>query len=319
MPSQKNRKGKAKHNADVTLFHSINDAALDELVAAIEGKCVKQGSTKSQMNGLVQKSISSAIEKAQQDPSPPYSFAAAGPKGNNEVAKGEWAHDVEELATPTLKRDEYVNKEVLLPKEYCGWRELAPRKYVRYEQFKGTDEEMEFIVNFFSEMLTEPYSSFTYQYFVFGWPDLCITAYGVESDTMPDSTVIGERMGAIVSRVTRYGPMKPLRGYVAMFAVAKHYRGFRLGTHLVSLTVKLMKAKDCDEVYLETPLSSRRALDLYDNLGFTKTKFLPRYYLDRSDAVRMVLWLKNALPEQEEGLPNGQSSILDTPTASSSV
>lgn len=53
-----------------------------------------------------------------------------------------------------------------------------------------------------------------------------------------------------------------------------------------------MKAKGCDEVYLETPTNNERALSLYLSLGFVKTKFLPRYYLDHTDAVRLKLWLK---------------------------
>ncbi|EPY35975.1 peptide alpha-N-acetyltransferase [Angomonas deanei] len=195
---------------------------------------------------------------------------------------------------------QYVNVEIPLPKEQTEWHEAAPGKYIRYEQFQGSDEEMDFIVDLFTKELTEPYSSFTYQYFVFGWPDLCITAYGVQSDKKPDASVKGEKVGAVVSRVTRKGPTKPLRGYLAMFAVVPSFRGFRLGSRLVTITVELMKAKGCDELYLETPVTNEKALNLYLRMGFTKTKFLERYYLDYSDAVRLKLWLKDAIPEEEK-------------------
>lgn len=196
------------------------------------------------------------------------------------------------------EEEEYVNEEVPLPDQYKVWQQVAPSRYVRYEQFQGTDEEMEYLIGFFTEMLSEPYSSFTYQYFVFGWPDLCITVYGVVSDTEPGADVVGEKVGAIVSRVSRKAPLMPLRGYIAMFAVAEKFRGFRLGRRLVAISVELMKEKRCDEVYLETPITSTRALDLYSSLGFAKTKYLPRYYLDHSDAVRMKLWLTDAIPKE---------------------
>lgn len=310
MSGQKSRRGKGKRNGNNNSLHSLKDSALDELAAAIEGKFIKEGSTKSQIKFLEQKKFMEAIEKAQQAAAAVSASSASGSrsseamrtKSHTEMMRKEWLSDVKGLGMNSIPHQEYVNKEVLLPKEYCEWNEIAPHKYVRYEQFKGTDEEMEFVVNFFAKMLSEPYSSFTYQYFVFGWPDLCVTAYGIESEALPDARAKGERVGAIVSRVTRKGPLEPLRGYVAMFAVGENFRGNRLGRRLVSLTVELMKAKDCDEVYLETPATNARALDLYHNVGFTKTKFLPRYYLDHSDAFRMVLWLKNALPPQEEGL-----------------
>lgn len=311
MSVQKPRKGKGKRNGVDNTAHALREAALDDLVAAIEGKFMKKGSTKSQMEFLERKSICNAIDKAQQTSSPS-SRPLPAPKSwnENETVKKDWSHDVKEVGLDSIPHQEYVNKEVFLPKEYCEWKEIAPQRYVRYEQFKGTDEEMDFIVNFFSKMLTEPYSSFTYQYFVCGWPDLCVTAYGVESATVPDDSVKGERVGAIVSRVTQKSLLEPLRGYVAMFAVGKNFRGYRLGSHLVRLTVELMKAKDCDLVYLETPLSNTRALDLYHHLGFCKTKFLPRYYLDHSDAYRMVLWLRKPHIRHEEGEEGNASSIL---------
>lgn len=207
-----------------------------------------------------------------------------------------------------IEEAQYVNVPVPLKAEQTQWQEVAPRKFIRYEQFSGEDADMDFIVQLFTKELTEPYSSFTYQYFVFGWPDLCVTAYGVESDTKPDESVRGEKVGAVVSRVTRKGPGKPLRGYVAMFAVVPHFRGFRLGSRLVALTIELMKAKSCDEVYLETPTNNERALSLYLSLGFVKTKFLPRYYLDHSDAVRLKMWLKDAFPyTAKEAVTNGDA------------
>ncbi|KAG5479200.1 hypothetical protein LSCM4_01789 [Leishmania orientalis] len=256
----------------------FDEAAIDALVRAIEGK-TKKGTTKSQLKQKEDKSRSRV-------------------NGNNYVLSEQMRNALlAQMQQSAAQGEEYVNVPVPLTGEEKEWQEIAPKKYIRYEQFGGSDEEMNFIVDLFTAELTEPYSSFTYQYFVFGWPDLCITAFGVESETKPDKSVVGEKVGAVVSRVTRKGADMPLRGYLAMFAVVPSFRGYRLGSRLVSLTVALMREKDCDEVYLETPTSNVRALGLYLNLGFAKTKFLPRYYLDHSDAVRLKLWLKDAVPK----------------------
>ncbi|KAK7197128.1 Acetyltransferase (GNAT) family/Acetyltransferase (GNAT) domain containing protein [Novymonas esmeraldas] len=256
---------------------NFDEAAIDALVKAIEGKA-KKGMTKSQLKQQEDKSLTRVSDA---------NYVLSGEMRKALLAQMERAATLEA---------QYVNVAVPLTEEEQEWQEVAPHKYIRYEQFGGSDAEMDFIVNLFTAELTEPYSSFTYQYFVFGWPDLCITAFGVESATKPDKSVVGDKVGAVVSRVTRKGAGMPLRGYVAMFAVVPQFRGYRLGSRLVSLTVELMRKKDCDEVYLETPTSNTRALGLYLNLGFAKTKFLPRYYLDHSDAVRLKLWLKDAVP-----------------------
>lgn len=267
----------------------IDDCALDALVNAIEGHTVsKKGMTKQQAKKIEEKN-SLAIDRVQN-------------RGMNltpdQIRKAMLAQ--QQMQQRAIEEAQYINVPVAFQKEQLQWQEIAPNKYIRYEQFKGTDTEMDFIVKLFTAELTEPYSSFTYQYFVFGWPDLCVTAYGVESSTVPDASVKGEKVGAVVSRVTRKGPGMPLRGYVAMFAVVPKFRGFRLGCRLVALTVELMRQKDCDEVYLETPTSNTRALSLYLSLGFAKTKFLPRYYLDHSDAVRLKLWLKDIPNSRKE-------------------
>ncbi|KAG5479046.1 hypothetical protein LSCM1_02890 [Leishmania martiniquensis] len=269
--NKKNQKGSKQRD-------HFDEAAIDALVKAIEGK-TKRGTTKTQ---LKQKEDKSRLRA----------------NGNNVLLSEQMRSALlAQMQQSAAQEEQYVNVPVPLTEEQKEWQEIAPNKYIRYEQFGGSDEEMNFIVDLFTAELTEPYSSFTYQYFVFGWPDLCITAFGVESETRPEKNVVGNKVGAVVSRVTRKGAGMPLRGYVAMFAVVPAFRGYRLGSRLVSLTVELMREKGCDEVYLETPTSNVRALGLYLNLGFAKTKFLPRYYLDHSDAVRLKLWLKDAVPQ----------------------
>ncbi|KEG08204.1 Tcc2i18.7 [Trypanosoma grayi] len=276
---------------------NVSDETLDALVAAIEGvsaadsrKNPKQGMTKKQALALDEKKVNEAICKVQGANGMPFSEKQL-----------RMAFAAQRLWQEKAIRDaQYVNVVVPLNEGQKSWMEVAPKKYIRYEQFDGSEEAMNFVVQLFTRELTEPYSSFTYEYFVFGWPDLTVIAYGIESETVPEASVKGERVGAVVSRVTRKGPGRPLRGYVAMFAVVPEFRGFRLGSRLVALTTELMRQKGCEEVYLETPVSNERALSLYLNLGFVKTKFLPRYYLDHSDAVRLKLWLTDAISPSDE-------------------
>lgn len=77
-----------------------------------------------------------------------------------------------------------------------------------------------------------------------------------------------------------------------MLAVDKRYRKLGIGSTLVKKAIDAMKAKDCDEVVLETELTNHGALRLYENLGFVRDKRLHKYYLNGGDAFRLKLWLK---------------------------
>jgi len=184
--------------------------------------------------------------------------------------------------------------EPALEKHHTAWQQLAPGKWIRYEQF--TPQYMEQLIKLFSEELPEPYSIFTYEHFLSGWPILGILLFGYEGETAPttsdDSKAAtgGELIGSCVSRVTWKYPQNHWRGYIAMLAVRPKWRGHRLGQRLVKVSVEIMKKKKAEEVVLETPVGNDRALKLYTEMGFAKTKYLTRYYLDGSDAIRLKLW-----------------------------
>ena len=46
------------------------------------------------------------------------------------------------------------------------------------------------------------------------------------------------------------------------------------------------------QVVLETEITNKPALRLYENLGFVRDKRLFRYYLNGVDALRLKLWLR---------------------------
>ena len=46
------------------------------------------------------------------------------------------------------------------------------------------------------------------------------------------------------------------------------------------------------QIVLETEITNKAALHLYENLGFVRDKRLFRYYLNGVDALRLKLWCK---------------------------
>lgn len=98
-------------------------------------------------------------------------------------------------------------------------------------------------------------------------------------------------IGAIVGKL-EYRKQKTLRGYIAMLAVDERFRKRKIGSNLVLKTVKVMIDSKADEVVLETEVTNKPALMLYENLGFIRDKRLFRYYLNGVDALRLKLWLQ---------------------------
>lgn len=152
----------------------------------------------------------------------------------------------------------------------------APISYVVYE----SELQMPDIMRLITKDLSEPYSIYTYRYFIHNWPKLCFLA-------MDQSNCVG----AIVCKLDLHKKMAR-RGYIAMLATDENYRRRGIGTHLVMKAIRAMVDDDCDEVVLETEITNKAALRLYENLGFVRDKRLFRYYLNGVDAFRLKLWLR---------------------------
>ncbi|XP_062474389.1 N-alpha-acetyltransferase 30 isoform X1 [Pezoporus occidentalis] len=149
-------------------------------------------------------------------------------------------------------------------------------RYVQYE----SELQMPDIMRLITKDLSEPYSIYTYRYFIHNWPQLCFLA------------MVGEEcVGAIVCKLDMHKKMFR-RGYIAMLAVDSKYRRKGIGTNLVKKAIYAMVEGDCDEVVLETEITNKSALKLYENLGFVRDKRLFRYYLNGVDALRLKLWLR---------------------------
>ncbi|KPJ20079.1 N-alpha-acetyltransferase 30, NatC catalytic subunit [Papilio machaon] len=136
------------------------------------------------------------------------------------------------------------------------------------------------IMRLIQKDLSEPYSIYTYRYFIHNWPKLCFLA-----------THEGKCIGAIVCKLDMHRNVVK-RGYIAMLAVDKQYRKRRIGSRLVEKAIQAMINDNADEVVLETEITNKPALKLYENLGFVRDKRLFRYYLNGVDALRLKLWLR---------------------------
>jgi len=136
------------------------------------------------------------------------------------------------------------------------------------------------IIDLITKDLSEPYSIYTYRYFIHNWPFLCYMA--CEKDQI---------VGAIVCKLDTHKKGN-YRGYIAMLAVDESHRKKKIGSSLVQKVIEVMMEYQCEEVVLETEITNTAALNLYQQLGFVRDKRLLKYYLNGVDAFRLKLWLR---------------------------
>lgn len=135
--------------------------------------------------------------------------------------------------------------------------------------------------------LSEPYSIYTYRYFIHNWSNLCFLAYdeSIKKKNETNAETNSECIGAIVCK------LELGKGYIAMLVVKKEYRRHKIGSELVKLAVAEMQRCGAGEVVLETEVTNHSALRLYEKLGFVRDKRLFKYYLNGLDALRLKLWM----------------------------
>ncbi|PAV73100.1 hypothetical protein WR25_01010 [Diploscapter pachys] len=153
------------------------------------------------------------------------------------------------------------------------------------------------IMRLITKDLSEPYSIYTYRYFIHQWPELCYLAYDTETEAY---------VGAIVCKLD-YNNKERRQGYVAMLAVDEGCRRLGVGTTLVRRAIESMQVQGCDEVCLETEVSNKNSQRLYSNLGFIPEKRLIRYYLNGGDAYRLKLYFT---PPSMNSVINRRSSQI---------
>eukprot|EP00594_Rhizosolenia_setigera_P017982 CAMPEP_0178963154 /NCGR_PEP_ID=MMETSP0789-20121207/14840_1 /TAXON_ID=3005 /ORGANISM="Rhizosolenia setigera, Strain CCMP 1694" /LENGTH=268 /DNA_ID=CAMNT_0020647539 /DNA_START=76 /DNA_END=882 /DNA_ORIENTATION=- len=214
-------------------------------------------------------------------------------------------------------------------------------KFVNYKNEEQLDTLMELV----GRDLSEPYSIFTYRYFLHQWPNLCILALSEETgalvgcvvckideepslgglsannNAIHDSNTVsstnndggrgnedeeeimlknvgssdtdtGSSQSASAVKNDNNNNNNVIRsGYMAMLAVEKSYRRCGIGSALVCRIVKRMRKMGCSSVTLETEVTNKAAMRLYEErLGFIREELLVRYYLNWGDAFRLRLW-----------------------------
>ena len=81
-------------------------------------------------------------------------------------------------------------------------------------------------------------------------------------------------------------------GYIGMLAVEDAHRRSGIGFALVVRVIQRMKDMGCGSIRLETEVTNKAAMRLYeDRLGFIREELLKKYYLNWGDAYRLRLWL----------------------------
>lgn len=141
------------------------------------------------------------------------------------------------------------------------------------------------IIKLIEADLSEPYSIYTYRYFLNTWPELSFLVLNAS----PDETLDREVQGVVIGRLLPHGHKQ--RGYIGMLAVHPSVRKQGLGKRLVLRAIEAMRQGGAQEIVLETETHNHAAIALYEGLGFIRDKRLCRYYLNGTDAYRLKLWL----------------------------
>ena len=165
---------------------------------------------------------------------------------------------------------------------------------ITYSEYAG-EHQLQGVIDLIACDLSEPYSIFTYRYFINNWPNLCFLAT-VKDEADPEAPP--RVVGTIVCKQDRHRSGS-LRGYIAMLAVSSTMRKRGMGRKLVQLCVRAMRDSGADEAVLETEITNTGAMHLYESLGFVRDKRLHRYYLNGNDAFRLKVWFRDLPPADE--------------------
>ncbi|EOA27911.1 hypothetical protein CARUB_v10024084mg, partial [Capsella rubella] len=105
---------------------------------------------------------------------------------------------------------------------------------IEYTSYAG-EHHLPLIMSLVDQELSEPYSIFTYRYFVYLWPQLCFLAFHK-----------GKCIGTVVCKMGDH--RQTFRGYIAMLVVIKPYRGRGIASELVTRSIKAMMESGCEEI-----------------------------------------------------------------------
>lgn len=144
----------------------------------------------------------------------------------------------------------------LYPSTLCENRtdithELIDTKDIRYVVYND-EAQLGDIQRMAEKDLAEPYSVFTYRYFLNNWPELCLCAY-IDSDE-PCSTEHGKMVGTILCKIDleTNDDETIKKGYIGMLIVDSTLRNRGIGLKLSMMGIEKMIALGCESIVLET-------------------------------------------------------------------
>lgn len=126
-----------------------------------------------------------------------------------------------ELSSPGANHDFGDNLEIPHKQEQSSQDDI---NIISYE----SELQMPEIMRLIQKDLSEPYSIYTYRYFIHNWPKLCFLA-----------SHEGKCIGAIVCKLDMHRQVVK-RGYIAMLAVDEKYRKRKIGSRLVRKAIQVI-------------------------------------------------------------------------------
>ncbi|ELP86940.1 acetyltransferase C complex catalytic subunit MAK3, putative [Entamoeba invadens IP1] len=164
---------------------------------------------------------------------------------------------------------------------------------ITIETYKD-ESQIDYIMDLMKRTLSEPYSIYTYRYFLRNWPNLCFLAK--DEDTKK----------YVACCIGKQSPQNGIeQGYLAMLSVENEYRRKGIASQLSMKLFQTMINNKCDKIVLETEAENTSSLALYVKLGFVKEQLLLKYYMNGSDAYQLTLAIN------ERGISKQLSTVVD--------
>jgi ribosomal protein S18 acetylase RimI-like enzyme len=109
--------------------------------------------------------------------------------------------------------------------------------------------------------------------------------------------LVGEVEGKVIARaeIKKRSGFSRHVGYLTCIEIIKSYRDVGIGTEMMKVLIKQTKMMDLIILHLVVASSNKRAIHVYEKVGFKETGRIPKYYLKDgiySDDVVMVREIK---------------------------
>lgn len=245
--SKKKKSSKLNNNhcEEKCTENGVADTNLEEkLLEKIDELCIsKQKNGLKLVNGvnhieIVEKKQCEESEKQSNEASANNGSRDSNKKVGNKKKKNKKQKEPDKgLAAPaseTTKSEPSLESIDSTSKEATTEAVLEKPKIVIYKEYES-ELQMPDIMQLIQKDLSEPYSIYTYRYFIHNWPKLCFLA-------MHESKCVG----AIVCKLDMHKMVR--RGYIAMLAVDKDYRKLKIGTTLVQKAIEV--SFQCHKIFI---------------------------------------------------------------------